>query len=76
MQFISIPELVKNLIDAQMANAPVYMGGSLIVLIIMYVFRKFFFASGRRLVDVCWFVGPDGLFDDRSRVRRDRHQAG
>lgn len=42
MQFIGVPGFIKNFIDAQMANAAVYMGGSLVILIVMYVCRKFF----------------------------------
>ena len=42
MQFISVPEVLREFINRQMANAPVYMGGSLLVLAFMFVFRKFF----------------------------------
>lgn len=42
MQFISVPDFLKNLIDRYMAIAPVYMGGVLVVLIVMFQFRKFF----------------------------------
>jgi hypothetical protein len=42
MGFISVPEAFRNFVDIQMAKAPVYMGGTLVILIVMFVFRRFF----------------------------------
>jgi len=42
IKFISVPEFLKDFIDAQMAKAWLYMGGTLVLLSIMFVFRKFF----------------------------------
>ncbi len=37
MQFISVPESIRNFVDIQMAKAPVYTGGTLLILIVMFV---------------------------------------
>jgi hypothetical protein len=42
MQFISVPEFLRNFVDQQMSKASVYTGGTLAVLTVMFVFRKFF----------------------------------
>lgn len=42
MAWISLPEGVKNFIDSLLANATIYSVGSLIVLIVLYVWRHFF----------------------------------
>jgi hypothetical protein len=39
---VSLPEGLRNLIDSQMANATTYSVGTLALLTIMYVFRRFF----------------------------------
>lgn len=42
MGWISVPESLRNFIDKNMANAPMYTGGTLVALCVMFVFRKFF----------------------------------
>ncbi len=41
-RFISVPQTLKDFINAQISQAPVYMGGTLLVLIVLYIFRRFF----------------------------------
>ncbi len=42
MRFISIPQPVRDFVDSQMAKAHVYTLGTLTVLVVMFVFRRFF----------------------------------
>ncbi len=42
IRFISLPLFLRAAIDSSMAIAPVYMGGSLLMLLVLFVFRKFF----------------------------------
>ena len=42
MKLISVPESVRNFVDVQMAKAHIYTGGTLLILTVMFVFRRFF----------------------------------
>ncbi len=42
MQFISVPQFLRDLINSQMAKAWFYTGGTLALLTVMFIFRKFF----------------------------------
>ena len=42
MKLIGVPEVIRNFIDGQMANAVVYTLGTTVALVILFVFRKFF----------------------------------
>lgn len=59
-RFISVPAGLKGFINEQMSQAPVYMGGSLLALIVMFVFRRFFshpVVAWFLLVGSLWFMG-------------------
>lgn len=42
MKLIGVPEVIRNFIDGQMANAVVYTLGTTVALVVLFVFRKFF----------------------------------
>ncbi|MEZ6120787.1 MAG: hypothetical protein R3C28_30005 [Pirellulaceae bacterium] len=42
MKWIGVPEAFRNFVDSQLANAVAYTLGTTIVLIVLFVFRKFF----------------------------------
>ncbi len=60
MKLISVPSFLKDFVDAQMAKAPVYTGGTMLALIVLFVFRKFFsqpIVAWLMLVASLWFMG-------------------
>jgi hypothetical protein len=42
MRFIGMPEVFKNFVDGQLANAVAYTVGTTVALIVLFVFRRFF----------------------------------
>jgi hypothetical protein len=42
IRLISIPQPVRDFVDGHLAKAPIYTGGTLLMLIVFFVFRRFF----------------------------------
>ena len=42
MKLISVPEFVRTFVDSQMAKAHIYTGGTLFILVVMFLARRFF----------------------------------
>lgn len=57
MRWISVPAPIKTMINEQLSKAPIYMGGSMALLIIFFIFRKFFAQPV-----VAWFLFIGSLF--------------
>jgi Cytochrome b(C-terminal)/b6/petD len=51
VRFISVPQTLRTFINEQISQAPVYMGGSLLALMVLFVFRRFFVQP-----IVAWFL--------------------
>jgi hypothetical protein len=71
---LRLPLFFENAVNRLM-NPTVYTVGSIVILVVMFAFRRFFVQPMGGVVALEPVAVVDGAFDDRSQLRRHRHQA-